>query len=246
MTYVEERLHIHSRGTMLQMLTWTRSKMSQFGLNCRTTHNIALFCRRPVKPVRHKFQTHSAPSRTSEGHKYQRYKVCKSNTTLLLWNTNTYVFLRTHTIHKPCISSQVLHICQQNTSTCHINTHANALTSLSPPSHIILASNSGPTRLSNVCPTGRTKWEHYRLSLTRPSWTSRTELSSETGITQCILGFSIWLYRKTDNLPNLASSTHIEPFKMTYYVQQLVGFKSCSKSTTWYSCYLIYILIRQM
>jgi len=24
MTYVEERLHIHSRGTMLQMLPWTR------------------------------------------------------------------------------------------------------------------------------------------------------------------------------------------------------------------------------
>jgi hypothetical protein len=87
--------------------------------------------------------------------------------------------------------------------------------SLPPPSHIILASNSGPPRLSNVCPIGRTRREHYRLSLTRPSWTSRTDLSSETGITQCILGFSIWLYRKTDNLRNLASSTQIEPFKMT-------------------------------
>jgi hypothetical protein len=67
MAYVEERLHIHSRGSMLQMLTWTRSKMSPFGMNCRTVHNIALFCLRPVNPVRHKFQTHSAPSRASEG-----------------------------------------------------------------------------------------------------------------------------------------------------------------------------------
>jgi len=86
---------------------------------------------------------------------------------------------------------------------------------LSLPSHIILALNSGPPRLSNVCPIGRTRREHYRLSITRPSWTSRTELSSETGITQCILGFSVWLYRKIDNLPNLASSTQIKPFKMT-------------------------------
>ena len=36
-------------------------------MNCITTHNIALFCLRPVNPVRHKFQAHSAPSRTSEG-----------------------------------------------------------------------------------------------------------------------------------------------------------------------------------
>jgi len=71
---------------------------------------------------------------------------------------------------------------------------------LSPLSHIILAFNSGPPWSSNVCPIGRRRREHYRLSLTRPSWTSRTELSSETGITQCTIGFAIWLYRKTDNL----------------------------------------------
>jgi hypothetical protein len=36
-------------------------------MNCRTTQNVALFCLRPVNPARPKFQTHSAPWRTSEG-----------------------------------------------------------------------------------------------------------------------------------------------------------------------------------
>jgi len=46
---------------------WTRFKRSPFGMNCRTTHNVALFCLHPVNPARHKLQTHSAPWRTSEG-----------------------------------------------------------------------------------------------------------------------------------------------------------------------------------
>lgn len=41
--------------------------MSPFGMNCRTIHDVAPFCLRPVNPTRHKFQLHSTPWRTSEG-----------------------------------------------------------------------------------------------------------------------------------------------------------------------------------
>lgn len=44
-------------------------------------------------------------------------------------------------------------------------------------------------RVKTECPMGRTRRKHYRLSLTHPSWTSRTELSSDvdTGLLHLII-----------------------------------------------------------
>jgi len=131
-----------------------------------------------------------------------------------------YVFLRTNTTHKPCITSQVLHTGQQNTSTSHTNTRVNALTSPHQPLSA-LTHNSGIELgtlhdWNNVYSIGRTRRE--TLPTTRhtslPDFKNRT-LQRDSNHTACSTSPSEYTGRQT-TFQKLASSTEIGPLKMTY------------------------------